>query len=179
MCAPGVNPTCYTMRFRGERASCHACDADCAGRASTLPPSNLPFPVGVKGGASSPMNGILFEVVELSSPLSQIHRPSPACGGRLEWDHTLCVCLFRKKSPVFFTFQQKPSKAPYTYENAKVPFPFSAPVLNLALKTKHICISEDPVITEGCRFCSNWIQNDPMSVGIHQFRCFLDGQVVK
>ena len=40
--------------------------------------------IGVKGGASSPMNGILFEVVELSSPLSQIHRPSPACGGRLE-----------------------------------------------------------------------------------------------
>jgi len=51
------------------------------------------------------MNGILFEVVELSSPLPQIHRPSPACGGRLEWDHTLSVCLFRKKSPVFFTFQ--------------------------------------------------------------------------
>ena len=49
--------------------------------------------VGVKGGASSPMNGILFEVVELSSPLSQIHRPSPACGGRLEWDDTLSVCV--------------------------------------------------------------------------------------
>ena len=100
----------------------------------------------------------------------------------------LCVCLFRKKSPVFFTFQQKPSQAPYTYENAKVSFPFLAPVLNLALKTKHICISEDPVITKWCHllcFCSKMMTNvggnggELVNQSKHRgFRCFLDGMVI-
>jgi hypothetical protein len=69
-----------------------------------------------------------------------------------------------------------------------VSFPFLAPVLNLALKTKHICISEDPVITKWCHllcFCSKMMTNVGGNGGklVNQskhrgFRCFLDGMVI-
>ena len=46
-------------------------------------------------------------------------------------------------------------------------------------------MSEDPVITEWCRFCSNWIQNVRKGSNVggnpskHRgFRCFLDGMVI-